>query len=148
VPAGVTKPPRDLSDPDYQCRTSDTELLERVRHGHRGMPAIHGFDVAENREALVAYLRLLSPGYEHYSRFCAGCHGDDGRGPGVDWASTPRPHVSFDEAYFAKKDAEVLRRDVWHMLGASEPQMPHLSRVLRASEVRAILAFRRGLPPD
>ena len=148
LPLGVTRPPRDLSDPAYQRRTSDTTLLERARHGRRGMPAIAGLDVAENRDALLAYLRLLSPGYEHYSRFCAGCHGDDGRGPGVDWAAAPRPHVVFDEPYFAKKDPEVLRRDVWHMLGANEPQMPHMSRVLRPRDVRAILAFLRRLPSE
>jgi mono/diheme cytochrome c family protein len=148
LPLGVTRPPRDLSDPDYQRRTSDATLLERARHGRRAMPAIAGLDVAENREALVAYLRLLSPGYEHYSRFCAGCHGDDGRGPGMDWASEPRPIVVFDERYFARKDPEVLRRDVWHMLDAAAPQMPHMSRVLRSSEVRAILAFLRGLPKE
>jgi mono/diheme cytochrome c family protein len=148
LPPGVTRPPRDLSDPAYQRRTSDATLLERVRHGHRAMPAIHGFDVAENREALIAYVRLLSPGYERYSRFCAGCHGDDGRGPGVDQASEKPPTVVFDQAYFAKTDPEVLRRNVWHMLEDAAPQMPHMSRALRPSEVRAILAFVRALPPE
>jgi len=146
VPSGVTTRPRDLSDPHYQRETSDRTLADRIRHGHRKMPAIPDMDVAENREALIAYLRLLSPGYERYSRFCAGCHGDDGRGPGVDWASETRPIVVFDQAYFAKKDPEVLRTDVWHMQNDAEPQMPHMSRVLRASQVRAILAYLRGLP--
>jgi len=148
LPRGVTRLPRDLSDPAFQARTSDTTLLARARHGRGAMPAITGLDVAENRDALIAYIRLLSPGYEHYSRFCAGCHGDDGRGPGVDWASAPRPTVVFDHDYFAKKDPDALRRDVWHMLGDSAPQMPHMSRVLRPSEVRAILVFLRALPPD
>ena len=31
------------------------------------------------------------------------------------------------------------------MLEGAEPQMPHMSRVLRASQVRAILAYLRGL---
>ena len=146
VALGVTKPPRDLSDPAYQRATSDAKLLDRVRHGHRAMPAIPGFDVAENRDALIAYIRLLSPGYEHYSRFCSGCHGDDGRGPGTDWAAEKRPTVIFDEAYFAKKDPEVLRLDLWHMLGDKSPQMPHMSRALRPSEVRGILGYLRGLP--
>ena len=30
VPLGVTKPPRDLSDPAYQRATSDATLLERI----------------------------------------------------------------------------------------------------------------------
>jgi mono/diheme cytochrome c family protein len=146
VPLGVTTAPRDLSDPAYQRETSDAELLDRIRHGHKAMPAIPGLDVKENRDALLAYLRLLSPGYEQYSRFCAGCHGDDGRGPGADWASAPRPTVMFDRSYFAKKDPEVLRKDVWHMLGAAEPQMPHLSRELRPRDVHAILDYLRSLP--
>jgi mono/diheme cytochrome c family protein len=146
VPSGVTVEPRDLSDPHYQRETSDRVLVDRIQHGHRKMPAIPGLDVPENRDALVAYLRLLSPGYERYSRFCANCHGDDGRGPGVDWASEKRPIVLFDQAYFAKKDPEVLRKDVWHMLEGAEPQMPHMSRVLQASQVRAILAYLRRLP--
>ena len=147
VGRGVDKPPRDLSDPAYQRRTPDATLLEQARHGFRRMPAIDGLEVDENRQALLAYLRLLSPGYEHYSRFCAGCHGDDGRGPGVDWASSPRPHVVFDDAYFAKKDPEALRRNVWHMLDDNQPQMPHMSRVLTPRDVRLILTYLRGLPP-
>ena len=146
VAQGAAKPPRDLSDPDYQRRTPDATILEQARHGFRGMPAVEGLDVDENRDALVAYVRLLSPGYEHYSRFCAGCHGDDGRGPGVDWASAPRPHVVFDEAYFAKKDQELLRRQIWHMLDDHQPQMPHMSRVLTPRDVRAILGYLRSLP--
>jgi len=146
LPLGVTTPPRDLSDPGYQRATSDAEILERARHGRRAMPAISGLEVPENRDALIAYVRLLSPGYEHYSRFCAACHGDDGRGPGVDWASEKRPTVVFDDAYFAKKDPDVLRVDVWHMLEDHEPQMPHMSRALRPSEVRMILAYLRSSP--
>ena len=148
LPLGVRTPPRDLSDPAYQRDTSDAEILDRARHGRRGMPAISGLDVRENRDALIAYVRLLSPGYEHYSRFCAACHGDDGRGPGVDWASEKRPVVVFDDAYFAKKDPEALLVDVWHMLDDHEPQMPHMSRVLRPSEVRAILGYLRSLPGE
>lgn len=143
---GVTATPRDLSDPRYQRETTDRVLADRIRHGHRGMPAIPGMEVTANRDALLSYLRLLSPGYERYSRFCSGCHGDDGRGPGVDWASEKRPIVVFDDAYFTKKDPEALRKDVWHMQDGAEPQMPHMSRLLRASEVRAILAYLRALP--
>lgn len=146
LPSGVTKPPRDLSDVGYQRSTSDAELVDEVRHGHAAMPAIAGFDVTANRDALVAYLRLLSPGYERYSRFCAGCHGDDGRGPGVDWASVKRPTVVFDERYLAAKDPELLRKAIWHMLEDAAPQMPHMSRVLAPSRVRAIIAYLRSTP--
>jgi mono/diheme cytochrome c family protein len=145
LPPGV-RTPRILSDPAWQRTTSDETLLDRVRHGHRAMPAISDMDVPENRAGLLAFVRLLSPGYERYSRFCAACHGDDGRGPGTDWATEKRPSVVFDRAYFAKKDPEALRRDVWHMLDAAEPQMPHMSRVLRPSDARAVVGYLRGLP--
>jgi mono/diheme cytochrome c family protein len=148
LPRGVTKPPRDLSDPTYQRDTSNATLMDHVRHGHHRMPAIHGFDVAENRDALLAFVRLLSPGYERYSRLCAGCHGENGRGPEAGSAPPRRPTVVFDEAYFAKTDPEVLRRSIWHMLADASPQMPHMSRALPASDVRAILAFLRTLPAE
>jgi mono/diheme cytochrome c family protein len=148
LPLGVETPPRDLSDPDYQRRTSDAELIERARRGHRAMPAITGLDDAESRDALVAWMRVLSPGYEHYTRFCAACHGDDGRGPAGDAAPGRRPRVVFDAAYVARADPEVLRRNVWHMLDDAAPQMPHFARSLRPAEVRAILRYLRGLPAD
>jgi mono/diheme cytochrome c family protein len=56
------------------------------------------------------------------------------------WAEGP------SRSYFAKKDPEVLRRDVWHMLADGSPQMPPMNRVLRPSEVREILAWLRTLP--
>ena len=148
LPRGVTKLPRDLSDPAYQAATSDATLLARARHGRGAMPAVGNLDIKENADALVAYLRLLTPGYETYSRFCAGCHGDDGRGPGVDWATERRPIVVFDAAYFSGKDPEQLRRQVWHMLDDTSPQMPHMNRVLRPRDVRAILAYLRTLRPE
>lgn len=147
LPLGVTKAPRDLSDPAYQRATSDDALVDRVRHGHAKMPAIPDFGLRENQTALVAFVRILSPGYETYSRFCAACHGDDGRGPGFDWATEKRPTVVFDAAYFAKKDPEALRRDVWHMVGDVQPQMPHMSRLLSPRDVRSILRYLRSLPP-
>jgi mono/diheme cytochrome c family protein len=134
-----------ISRPDYQRRTSDATLLERASRPPWDA-AILGL-TSENAEALMDYLRLRRQATST-TRFCAACHGDDGRGPGVDRASERRPTIVFDETYFAKKDPEVLRRDVWHMLDASEPQMPHMSRVLRPSEIRSILTFLRVLPRD
>jgi hypothetical protein len=66
----------------------------------------------------------------------------------VDWASVKRPSVVFDEAYFAKKDPEVLRKDAWHMLGDAEPRMPHMARLVRPADVRAILDYLRSLPAE
>ena len=73
LPMGVSTPPRDLSDPTWQRETSDATIVDRFRSGHKAMPAVRGFDDRATRDAVVAYIRLLSPGYEHYSRFCASC---------------------------------------------------------------------------
>ena len=54
----------------------------------------------------------------------------------------------FDAAYFAGKDPEQLRRQIWHMLDDTSPQMPHMNRVLRPRDVRAILAYLRTLRPE
>jgi hypothetical protein len=145
LPVGVRKTPRDLSDPAYQRTTKDATLGDRIQHGHQGMPAIPGFEPRENLDAVVAFVRLLSPGYERYWHLCAPCHGDDGRGSAVESANAKQPTTVFDAAYFAKKDPEVLRRDVWHMLGGNGSAMPHMGHVLSSRDVRAILAYLRSL---
>lgn len=140
-PPGVQRAPRDLSDPGFQRDTPDAELAELVRHGRRGMPAIPALTTGdEDVRALIAYIRLLSPGYILYERYCASCHGDDGRAddivdPGF------APTIVFDRAYLARQDAEQLRRQVWHMLARQRPAMPHLRERLSEAEARAIIEY-------
>jgi mono/diheme cytochrome c family protein len=146
LPAGV-RPPRDLSDPSFQRTHSDHELRVLARHGRNGMPAIPGLGSDADATALVGFIRLLSPGYTTYERYCASCHGDDGRGAGGEITDSPpvRPTVVFDRRYLASHDAEYLRTRVWHMLAERKPQMPHFRGKLTEPQVRAIVEYLKSL---
>src|SRR5262245_42794652 len=73
--AGLVAPPADLSRPEFQRSHGDEELIQIVRRGHKLMPAIPAVRSDADARALLAYLRLLSPGFDTYSRYCAACHG-------------------------------------------------------------------------
>jgi mono/diheme cytochrome c family protein len=143
-PPGVG-PPRDLSEPDFQAGMSDIALMDRVRHGRRGMPAIPPLRDAAQLRAVVAYVRLLSPGLALYDRYCASCHGADGRGDQViePWLA---PRVVFDQAYFVRTDPEALRTRVWHMLSEHKPAMPHFRGRLDEKSARAIVDYLKRTP--
>lgn len=146
LPPGVQRAPRDLTTRELQ-KMSDAELMEVARHGRDGMPAIPPLASEKEAKALLAYLRLLSPGFELYSLWCAGCHGDDGKGEGVYATGDERPGVVFDRAYLKAQDPEVLRRNVFHMLEWEEPAMPHFERALSEAQTRAIIAYLRATGP-
>jgi mono/diheme cytochrome c family protein len=140
LPPGV-RSPRDLSDGTLQRATSDVDLEVAVRHGRAGMPALTPrLGEAETRQ-VVAYVRLLSPGYVTYATYCAACHGDHGIGAGSFAESVPAPPVVFDRAYFAHHDDEALRGAVWHMLEQHRPSMPHVRGSLTEAQVRAIIEY-------
>ena len=145
LPPGA-RAPRDLSDPAYQATVDDRALAELVRHGRAGMPAIGPPMARDEVEALAAFVRLLSPGYVLYDRYCAACHGDDGRGAGSLAEEDERPSVVFDRKYFARRDPEQVRTAVWHMLATKRPSMPHFRRVLSSAEVRAIIGYLKRAP--
>ncbi len=139
-PASVARAPRDLSDPRFQRAMSDKDLIAVVQHGRKGMPAIPALRPADDARALVAFVRVLSPGYVLYARYCSGCHGEDGRADDV--VDPGRgPTVVFDRAYLAGHDAEALRIKVWHMLAEQRPAMPHFRTRLSAERVRAIVDY-------
>ncbi|HLK11366.1 MAG TPA: c-type cytochrome [Candidatus Binatia bacterium] len=142
LPPGVSRP-RDLASPDFQRAYGDRALLTAVRHGRKGMPAIPGVGDDDNAKALVAFVRQLSPGYETYQRYCASCHGEDGRGVGLEEPGMDLrlPRVVFDRAYLAVHDAEYLRTRVWHMLAEQKPVMPHFRGRLTEPQARAIVAY-------
>jgi len=141
VPPGVRRP-RDLSDGAFQRDVADAALRTLVRHGRGGMPALEPRWTAEDLDALVAFVRLLSPGYERYSRYCASCHGDDGRGSFAD--AGVRPTVVFDRAYFAGHDRDHVRGSVWHMVDEKKPSMPHFHSALTEAQARAIIQYLKG----
>jgi mono/diheme cytochrome c family protein len=140
LPEGVHRP-RDLSDPQYQSGVSDADLIVAARHGRKGMPGLVPRVSDEEARALAAYVRLLSPGFELYSKYCAACHGDDGRGNDNLSAEIQRPTVVFDRNYFQHVDPEKLRADVWHMVRDEKPMMPHFRVLLTEQQARAIVEY-------
>ena len=139
LPPGV-RAPRDFSDPAFQDAMSDRELLHAVRHGSAGMPALTPRVTEEQARQVVAFVRLLSPGFTTYSQYCADCHGSHGIGTGSFAETTAAPTVMFDRAYFARHDREALRGDVWHMLDEHQPSMPHFRGVISRAQAQAIIA--------
>ena len=144
LPPGV-RPPRDLSDPAFQNSIGDKELATVVRHGRKAMPALVPHVPQTAAPPLVAFVRLLSPGFELYSRYCASCHGDDGLGMGKSLGRVGVPDVRFDHRYFAQHDADRLHIAVWHMIGNETPTMPHYRRALSDAEARAIVNYLQRL---
>jgi len=147
LPPGVQKPPRDLSAPEFQKSMDDRELMRVARHGRDGMPAIPPLASEAEARDVVAYVRLLSPGFAYYSLWCGGCHGDDGSGDGVFANGADRPNVVFDRAYLKAQDPAGLRRSVVHMLERQQPAMPHFERDLSEAQARGILEYLRSSGP-
>jgi mono/diheme cytochrome c family protein len=145
LPPGVEQRPRDLSDPAFQDSVSDSELHGLVRHGRRSMPALVPRVTEKEAADLTRFIRLLSPGYELYDRFCSSCHGTHGEGATGALLTRPAPHFAFDEHYF-KKSSDEIRQGIWHMLEDKTPSMPHFEGSLSPSEVKAIVSYLRSLP--
>ena len=140
LPQGA-RSPRDLSDPAFQRAVTDTELKTLVVHGRKGMPALEPPVAAAELAPLIAFVRLLSPGYTLYDRYCVACHGDDGHGAGSFAEETQRPTVVFDRAYFKRRDPEQVRAAIWHMCDTKRPAMPHYRSSLTEAEARAVITY-------
>jgi len=141
LPKGVQKQPRDLRDPAFQKAASDDGLIAAMQHGTSAMPAIPATRETRQARDLVVFIRLLSPGFETYSYYCAPCHGDDGRGHGVLASGKNAPQVAFDRTWRAKQDPEQLRIQVTHMLSLHGPTMPHFRGTLTDEQLRAIVGY-------
>jgi mono/diheme cytochrome c family protein len=140
----TSKAPRDLSSPAFQEAMRDEQLVTAVRHGRAGMPPIPAAPDDAEARALVAWVRLLSPGFELYSRHCASCHGEDGRPQREFVEPRHRPTVVFERGWLARRDPTQLRAAVLHMLEERQPGMPHFRRTVSEPEARAILRYLRG----
>jgi mono/diheme cytochrome c family protein len=145
-PAGVVKPPRELSDPDFQDTTDDRSLTRLVRHGKRSMPALVPRLSEHDAKQVVAFVRTLSPGFALYDRLCSVCHGRRGEGATGALEEARAPRFAFDAAYFRTHDPDEVRRRIWHMLEDTKPGMPHFTD-LSVQQVKSILAYLRSLPP-
>lgn len=140
--------PRDLSATTVQRSISDDQLITLVRHGRKGMPAlIPRVPEAEGRP-LATFVRLLSPGFALYDRYCASCHGDDGRPVSRPGEVIRLPTLVFNRAYVDSHDAEQLRANLWHMLAEQKPAMPHYRWALTDSQVEAIIEYLKAVTSD
>jgi mono/diheme cytochrome c family protein len=147
----LTPRPRDLTDAQYQRQLKDSELLRIVTEGHGAMPAAGDVLTAEDRRAVVAFVRVLSPGYELYDRFCEVCHGAQGIPPEVaqrelfsgEGAQAKMP--VFDKKYLQAHNDKQLQGWVRQMLKQYSTAMPHFGGDLNAEDVRQILAYLRSL---
>jgi mono/diheme cytochrome c family protein len=146
LPEGVQRPPRDLWDPEFQHATSDEELIAVIQHGRGVMPGIPGPEGAVQAKKLLPFIRLLSPGFEIYSYYCAVCHGDDGNPAHGMAPEEAKPHVIFDRAWLAKKKPEQLRVDVSHMLTEHGTGMPHFREIFADDELKSIVKYLKRLP--
>jgi mono/diheme cytochrome c family protein len=141
---GFVKPPTDLSDPAFQRSRRDEDLVRVVRRGHREMPAIPIIRGDDDARALVAYVRILSPGFDLYSRYCAACHGEDGRPQREFVPPGRRPTVTFDRSYLERRNPDQLRAAVGHMLAEQKPSMPHFRGQLDRATARAIVQYLKA----
>src|SRR5262249_24862624 len=122
------------------------QLVTAVQHGRRAMPGIPGLQGDEQAKKLIPFIRLLTPGFELYSYYCAGCHGDEGRGDGLFAPEDQKPRVVFDRAWLAKKSPEQLRKDVVHMVSKQGTRMPHFRERLTDDELRSIVQYLKQKP--
>ncbi len=144
-PAGV-RPPRDLASREFQASVGDAALVEAVRHGRGGMPALVPRLRIDQAKKLAAFVRVLGPGFESYTKFCGQCHGDDGVGVGNFDETVGAPAVVFDADYFRRVPAPKVRESIWHMLRSEKPTMPHFRNVLKKSEAQMIVDYLKALP--
>jgi mono/diheme cytochrome c family protein len=106
----------------------------------------------ETLSSLITFMRLLSPGYELYERFCTRCHGSDGYPPAEapgEMIGVPRLSrdeligVVFDEEYFRSRPEAYIRAWVEFMYKSDHSSMPKFINQLGVDEVRKILAYLR-----
>lgn len=146
--------PRDLLAPPYQQQITDEALFEIISSGKGAMPGSGEVLSVDERKAVVAFVRLLTPGYETYDRYCVGCHGQKGQplrqeiidllGQTENW----KPPPPLDKEFLRKHSDAQLRKGVRHMLTLYRAPMPHFAGELKADEVREIVGYLRNLPPE
>ncbi len=148
----LAAPLPDLRTLTPSTTQSDDDLGQLIINGKGAMPGAGDVLSAHEIRAVVSFLRVLSPGYELYERFCARCHGTDGdpanRSPPAHGTPTQKVPPRLDAAYLAKHSANDLRSASQHFPKQSRPAMPHFSGQLSADEVLDIVHYLRTLPPE
>lgn len=140
----------DLADPVYQQEVNDETLIRSITDGKGAMPGAGDILTAHEIRAVVTFLRVLSPGHELYSRFCAYCHGTDGMPVTKQPVQTNDTAISllpsrFDTSYFRTHSVDQIRYAIPHMRRKPRPTMPHLARQLSADEALEIVRYLRTL---
>jgi hypothetical protein len=59
---GLTKPPRDLTNPEFHASVTDDDLRRVIRVGKNQMPAFGGLMGDEDLSNVIAFIRTLPPG--------------------------------------------------------------------------------------
>ncbi|HTM08724.1 MAG TPA: c-type cytochrome [Verrucomicrobiae bacterium] len=151
------RPPGNLGARSFQLGATDEQLARIVSDGQSSMPGAKAVLDEGNIEAIVSFIRVLSPGFELYERFCARCHGSDGYTPaemadgivGVPpLAREKLVGVIFNNDYFRNRPEAVVRSWVEFMYKADHSSMPRFNAELSGSEVREIVRYLRELDAD
>ena len=143
--ATLERVPPDLGAGDVRARLTGDRRMAAVRHALPGMPGLKQVPNDRDARALAAWVVVLSPGYRVYDRYCAVCHGDDGRPPaGLEPADSPK--VVFDRAYLDDLAPKELDDAASHMVLTKKPRMPHMAAEVSEGEARAIVEYLRALP--
>lgn len=150
----IPVPPRDLSGSIYRSELSDQQLYKIIAEGKGAMPAAADVLSLDDIQNVIAFVRILSPGFEIYDRNCALCHGSDGvpielaflDDSGKEFGHSEIP--VFNTEYFQKRSEEQIRSGIKHMLDEYWLSMPHFAGELSKGEIREILSYLRTLNLD
>jgi mono/diheme cytochrome c family protein len=148
----LSAPPADLRAVAGKASMKDTDLVRIITDGKGMMPGAGDVLTAHEIRAVVAFLRVLSPGYEVYDRFCARCHGaagDPGQ-PSTQAGTTTKQKLPprLDATYFKQHTRDSLRRASQHLPKQNRPAMPHFGNQLGSDQVMDIVRYLRTLPPE
>lgn len=153
--------PADLTDGTKVGKKTDKELLGIIQGGkHSGfvneeMPKWGKIIPASQIEDLVAYIRFISlskhpligdsvMGEALYAKYCASCHGKNGKGDGILMNIIPmKPADHTSSERMEKMTNEELVNKVAN--GTSEGYMPGWKRILSDAEIAAVVSYVRIL---
>jgi mono/diheme cytochrome c family protein len=139
----LKRPPANLQT--AAVRYTDPALAAVVRQGAGTMPPMGDMLDPSEVRAVVAYVRLLSPGYRVYDTYCAGCHGDDGRGVHPEDRLAPAVAApAIDPASLGALTEAERRARILHMFRREQGLMPHFRDILSDQELGDVVAFLRS----
>ncbi|OQK18540.1 hypothetical protein AU255_12210 [Methyloprofundus sedimenti] len=152
--AEMPVPMPDLSTASYQNQYNDQELLSFISQGKGAMPGFDEVLSAQEIREVLAFVRLLSPGYESYDKYCTTCHGADGapvqlleinEGEGTESEFIDISIPTLDAKYLnAHTDAQLIPK-IQHMLKQNQVSMLHFSGDIKPDEATQIFRYLRDV---